>query len=458
MRRVAFAAEPSPSALRALNYNPAVEAMRRASVGRSVPLRDLLATMGPAYGSVFTRLDCAPEHGVELVTQSDMFAAEPSGRVIRKDSMPHPDRHLIQKWDVLVAGAGTLGETELYGRALIADERLAGKFTGPHSMTLRFLEPNSDQALFTYAFLASRTGLDALRSTSYGTKILGLRTDLLGAMPIPSVDSDTAKRVADQVRLCVTGRETYLRELHAARKVIEDLPEMTEAGALCAERTRRAVSWSGPLPSLRAWNFAHAGPAQRTLAEAWPCALTDWLIPGGLFKGGRAERIPCRAPWGINFVSQRDVFSIRPIPRRVRAPREDLSVVPEDLLLASRGQLSEGALFAKVERASNLPDGWIVTEDITRLRAKAAHADTLHALLSTRPMQELLRGTAYGTSIPGMREDLVGSLPVPDPLDARLSSAGELAARASAARTSAARAETEAIRIVEEEVLSQWLK
>jgi hypothetical protein len=47
-----------------------------------------------------------------------MFAAEPMGRVIRMDSMARPERHRIRRWQVLIAGAGTLGDNELYGRSI----------------------------------------------------------------------------------------------------------------------------------------------------------------------------------------------------------------------------------------------------------------------------------------------------------------------------------------------------
>src|SRR5579871_5596056 len=115
---VAFTVEhPKSTALRALNYTPSVEAFKKkAAKRRCSRLGSLLSSMGPAYGTVFTRIDCEREFGIELLSQSDMFAAEPQGRVIRRDSMPNPDDHKIQKWQVLIAAAGTLGETELYGR------------------------------------------------------------------------------------------------------------------------------------------------------------------------------------------------------------------------------------------------------------------------------------------------------------------------------------------------------
>src|SRR5690606_33502686 len=74
--------EPRIGALRALNYAPAVERIRRAGSSSARPLSDIVKAFGPAYGTVFTRLDCHSDHGIELLSQSDMFAAEPRGRVI----------------------------------------------------------------------------------------------------------------------------------------------------------------------------------------------------------------------------------------------------------------------------------------------------------------------------------------------------------------------------------------
>src|SRR5262249_31180654 len=150
------------------------------------------------------------EHSVELLSQSDMFAAEPRGRFIRCDSMQHPERHEVKRWQVLIAGAGTLAPTELYGRAIIADGRLAGKYVGQHSLILGFHEPGSAMSLFAYASLASPFGLRAIRATSYGTKILRIRRDVLAELPVPQPNEGIVERVAVLVRRSVEQREEYL--------------------------------------------------------------------------------------------------------------------------------------------------------------------------------------------------------------------------------------------------------
>jgi hypothetical protein len=450
----------SKGALRALNYSPAVERIRQAGSSSARPLREIVREFGPAYGTVFTRLDCHPDHGVELITQGDMFAAEPAGRVIRLDSMRQPERHLISRGQVLIAGAGTLGENELYGRSILADGRLIGKYVGPHSMSLHFESPDDDYSLFTYAWLASPTGVQAIRSTSYGTKILGIRKDLLSSLPVPNAPRDVVRHVATLIRQCSENREVYARTIRAARATVSDLPEMREAHEACAERVRRSIMWEGPFPSLGAWNFAGAGGALKLLRRRTSQRLGDYLGPQGMFYGGRSARIPCEPPYGVDFVAQRDAFLIRPIPRRVVLPgvSQHLLFVPEgSLMIAGRGTLGEGEIFGRSVQMTGSLSRLALTEDMLRVTVRDGYSNLLYAFLSTHVGIQLIRTAAVGTKILKLRDDMMRALPVPEVPGDRLASINRLVDQANLARAAADAAETEAIRIIEQEVLPQWL-
>src|SRR5690606_5472924 len=98
MNRAAFdVATPRQDSLRAINYSPFAERFRRKANRRTPPLSELVESAGESFGTVFTRIDCAPDVGVELLSQVDVFAAEPACRVIRRDSMPRPDKHRVDR-------------------------------------------------------------------------------------------------------------------------------------------------------------------------------------------------------------------------------------------------------------------------------------------------------------------------------------------------------------------------
>lgn len=452
--------EPRSGALRALNYAPAVERIRRAGSNSARPLREIVKQFGPAYGTVFTRRDCHPDYGIELLSQTDMFAAEPRGRVIRRDSMAEPDKHLIERGQVLIAGAGTLGENELYGRAILADDRLAGKYVGPDSMTLVFEDPNDDFSLFAYAWLASPTGMQAIRSTSYGTKILRFRSELLQSLPVPVAPAPVVQKIAELIRRCGNAREVFHRHLKQARDAISALPEMKIATAMCAERTRRTIRWAGPFPSLCAWTFASTGGAFGHLSEIWPGRLGDCAEPNGIFNGLRFLRVGCQPPHGVDLLSQRDALLIRPVPQRIAMPpipREMLFATPGTILVGAQGTLGEGEIFGRSALVTQSLSQSAFTQHLLRIVPRSSLVESLYAFLSTTVGFRLLRSTAVGTKLLSMRRDLLAALPVPD-LDGPLCvTARDLIRTAFASRDEADGAEKAAIRIIEEEVLPQWL-
>lgn len=462
MRSAFSVASPRVTALRALNYTPEVEAFRAKADKRTCKrFGDLLASLGLGYGSVFTRIDCHPSHGVELMSQSDMFATEPSGRFIRRDCIPKPEAHMVHWGQVLIAGAGTLGENELYGRSIIADGRLNGRYVGPDAMVMTFRSPGSPESLYAYAFLCSRVGVRCVRATSYGTKVLRLRSEMLSDLPIPFASDEVINRVAKLIQSTILNREAYAEAISSARSIIESLPEVQMAIEMYGGPKARCMSYeTTTITTLCAWNYASTGGAIQYLKTKWEKRLSDVVMPGGIFGGSRSQRIPCQYPYGIDYWSQRDVFLMRSVPRRTRHPgiKDDLLFVPRDaILIAANGQLEEGNLFGRVSLAAFGAMSGAITEHIHRVLPKSGQSEALFAYLSTKLGLAFIRSCAVGTSVPKIHIGLLEELPVPDLNDDALSQVGYYVAKAAEARVNATEAETEAIRIIEEEVLPEWL-
>jgi hypothetical protein len=238
------------------------------------------------------------------------------------------------------------------------------------------------------------------------------------------------------------------------------LPEVRDILERYGERKARCGVSSGPFPTLGARNHVSLGDSQQQLARQWQTRLADLLEPNGIYNGPRFARIPCRHPHGIDFVDQRDIFCIRPVPRRIVPPAVDrrlLYVPPHALVVASHGQMNEGSLFGRVESAAAGFHQCGITQDILRVLPRPEWHDWLYAFLSSRLGLRLLKSTAYGTSIPMMRTDLLAALPYPPPTGGQAAEAARHLQSSLAARTAAAEAEAAAVRIIEQEVLPAWL-
>lgn len=466
MRSAYAVSSVTPATIRAINYSPATERLRRRPTCGAArgwvwrPLGEVAQEIGRAYARVLVRVDCAPQHGHELLSQVDIFAAEPAGRVIRGDLMPLVEDLRILRGDILIAGAGQIGESTLFGRAIIADTRLTGKLAAADIMVIRFDDPDSAEALYTYAFLLCQAGLRAVRACAYGTSIPRMRPDLLAALPVPLADQGIRDRVADLVRSAMMQREVYSTELKAARGVMEGLPEMQEAHAMCAERKARVVIWKNELPTIMGWTYASHGGSLAVLTRLWKRQLADALEPEGAFYGLLRQRTPCDPGFGVPLITQRDALAVRQIPSWIARPavaERALFSPAHSIVMAGRGTLGEGELFARPSFITPSLSRFALTQDLLRLVPKRSDAALVYSYLSTLVGRRLLRSCAVGTKILQLRLDLLRRLPLPD-LDCRQQN--ELMQhheRSIAAYDAADAAEAEAIRIIEEEVLPAWL-
>ena len=125
--------------------------------------------------------------------------------------------------------------------------------------------------------------------------------------------------------------------------------------------------------------------------------------------------------------------------------------------MCSLGQLEEGNLFGRAELAGCGASTGAITQHILRLLPNEGCSEWLYAFLSTTLGLALVRSCAIGTSVPTMHTGLLRNLPVPDLDTETIIRVRTGIGVATKARIDATLAENEAIRIVEEEVLPEWL-
>ena len=138
-------------------------------------------------------------------------------------------------------------------------------------------------------------------------------------LPIPLPD-DCLNQVAGLISQDGPGERTLSLPIASYLLPIEELPDMVEARGMCEARKARCLVHEGEMPTLQAWTYASTGGALEFLQRKWSGRLGDVLKPDGVFNGPRFARVPCQAPHGVDFLSQRHVFLIRPVSRRIVHP------------------------------------------------------------------------------------------------------------------------------------------
>ena len=100
---------------------------------------------------------------------------------------------------------------------------------------------------------------------------------------------------------------------------------------------------------------------------------------------------------------------------------------------------------------------YALTQHVLRIVPLRQFSASLHAFLATGVGRRLVLTTAAGTVVQQLRRDLVAKLPVPVLEPSQHRRLGEHHRVAYEALNQSVHAENEAIRIIQEEVLPQWL-
>lgn len=211
-----WASESEP--LRALNHSRRAQLIKETI--RSGPwcqLGDVIDLSWLRWRVMFKRMDCEPEHGIEVITQRPLFHLIPEGRWIsRKYLLNLSPRFMVPEHTILIAKQGTLGENELYCQAeFVHGERAIARAYSDHCMRV-VARNGAIHPGYLFAFLRSEPGFRLLRSLSEGSKQQDLHWRTVPLLPVP--------RFADRAREEAIGEKViraYQLRSDAVDRIIE---------------------------------------------------------------------------------------------------------------------------------------------------------------------------------------------------------------------------------------------
>ena len=185
-----------------------------------VGLKDALKG-GRTYGtSGLPNIEVKPGHGIMLINQKDMFDNIVKGKWI--SSRGSDPENVLEYGEILIASDGTLGENELFCRAVFANEDLKGSYVSSHFLRLKVKD--AVPAGYLYCWLNSDYGFRLIRNTQAGTKLCHPINKLFLDIPVPIINEEEMRAIDVMVKEAFTKRhQANQKELKAIAMVEEEI-------------------------------------------------------------------------------------------------------------------------------------------------------------------------------------------------------------------------------------------
>ena len=205
--------------LRALNFNPRFQRLCKRIKSRPwKKLADLCVPGTLKRGGRYRRIEAEPEHAYLMVGQKQIFSLRPEGRWIAKTGVD--DEVIVKRGTTLIAGAGTLADSELYSRC----EFIWGD-AEKQAYSELFFRVQADEDVIPpgalYAFMRSETAFRMLRSISFGSKLQYPHPLYLPNLPIPYPKREIRERTHELIIRGYEMREKAVQLEDEAKATVE---------------------------------------------------------------------------------------------------------------------------------------------------------------------------------------------------------------------------------------------
>lgn len=214
-----FSSTVNSRSLRALNYNQRFRRLSEKITGTTwKPLNQLCLPGSIKRGGRYNRIDADPEYSYHMIGQKEIFWLRPEGRWIAKSCVD--DEVLVDPGTILIAGAGTFGEFELYCRS----EFIWGK-AAERAYSELFYRVIANEAEILrgclFAFMRSETAFRMIRSISFGSKLQYPLLTMLRELPVPCPARDDQFEINQLIIDAYDWRDRAIELEDQARSLVE---------------------------------------------------------------------------------------------------------------------------------------------------------------------------------------------------------------------------------------------
>ena len=190
-----------------------------------VSLKETLISQTVFSTGSFPRVEVSNDKGIMLINQSDIFDTLIKGKRISRRNVKIDN--LVNYGEVLIAGVGTLGDSEKFCHVIYANEDLVGQLVSGEFIRMKTIQDIPSGYLF--AWLDTDFGFRFIRNTQAGTKLCRPIPKLLLEIPVPIIDKESMLEIDKLVREAHTKRyQANCNERQAISMVEQEIESWTK--------------------------------------------------------------------------------------------------------------------------------------------------------------------------------------------------------------------------------------
>lgn len=203
--------------INAFNHSLRIRNLQSKITCKTIPLSDAIEGGEFFTTGSFPRIEVKEGHGIHLINQSDIFDIIVKGKYISKKGVK--TTNLVDYGEILIAGVGTLGESESFCRVVFANEDLVGQLVSGEF--LRMKSNSNVPSGYLYTWLSSDFGFRLIRSTQTGTKLCRPIQSLLLEKPVPIIEKEDMQKIDSMVKEAFTKKYKANQHEREAIKILE---------------------------------------------------------------------------------------------------------------------------------------------------------------------------------------------------------------------------------------------
>jgi type I restriction enzyme S subunit len=410
----------------------------------------------PRFRRIFVK------NGIPIFTASQILDLNPKAdKFVSKRTKANLNELALKEGQIVITCSGTIGFSSIVSK-ILKDKVFS------HDL-IRIECTNPDEIGYVYAFLKTEIGRNILSTNNYGSVVTHIEPEHLSTVNVPNLPVEIKKEVHEGVMEAYRLRDEANDLLNKAETTLYQKLGLSPIEDLKIKYLTNVEEIRAFSIKIGDWHHRLDGsyhiPIINEIMDLFKklniklTTLGDKDVSEKIILPGRFKRVYVDEEYGVPFLSGGDILQFDPeqvkylsVKHHNKRIGEQLTIHENMILVSCSGTIGNIVLVPAHF------DGWTANQHILRIvPSNKVNAGYIYAFLSSSYGEELIKRQVYGSVVDEIDDNQLATIVIPLPTRDIQDEIGNLALEAKRKWTDAYRMEKDAIKRVEEVIISSSL-